>query len=111
MFKVCVEFVTILLLLYILAVWTRGMWDLSPALPQSGMQPTLFAREGGDLATGPQGNPASCLSISRTLSQSFRMFVTSGECYGLNIRVLPNSHLAALTLRVAVFGDGGSGSN
>ena len=28
-FKVCIEFVTILLLLYVLAFGMQGMWDLS----------------------------------------------------------------------------------
>ena len=28
-FKVFIEFVTILLLLYVLGFWLRGMWDLS----------------------------------------------------------------------------------
>ena len=28
-FKVFIEFVTILLLFYVLALWPRGMWDIS----------------------------------------------------------------------------------
>ena len=37
------EFVTILLLLYVLVFWLQGMWDLS--FP-TGIEPTPFALEG-----------------------------------------------------------------
>ena len=51
-FKVFIEFVTILLLFYVLVFWPRGMWDLSSP---PGIEPTPSALEGEVLATGPQG--------------------------------------------------------
>ena len=42
-FKVFIEFVTKLLLFYVLVFWSRGMWDLS-SLP--GIEPTTPALEG-----------------------------------------------------------------
>ena len=51
-FKVFIEFVTILLLFYILAFWPQSMWDLSS---QPGIEPTPPALEGGILTTGLPG--------------------------------------------------------
>ena len=39
-FKVFIEFVTILLLFYVLVFWPHGMWDLS-SLTRDGTRPTL----------------------------------------------------------------------
>ena len=50
--KVFSEFVTILLLFYVLVFWLRGMWDLNSG-PR--IKPTLTALEGEVLATGPTG--------------------------------------------------------
>ena len=49
-FKVFIEFVTILLLFYVLVFWPRGMWDLS--------SPT---KEGGVLTTGTPGKSHNTL--------------------------------------------------
>ena len=46
-FKVFIEFVTILLLFYVLVFWPRGMWDSWP-----GMEPMPPALEGEVLTTG-----------------------------------------------------------
>ena len=46
-FKVSVEFVTVLLLFYVLVFWPRSTWDLSSL---------TAALEGEVLATGPPGN-------------------------------------------------------
>ena len=55
--KVFIEFVTILLLLYVLIVWPQGMRDLSSL---AGIQPTPAALEGKVLATGlPGKSPVS----------------------------------------------------
>ena len=50
-FKVFIEFVTILLLFYVLVFWPQGMWDL----PGPGIEPTPPALEGEVLTTGPPG--------------------------------------------------------
>ena len=47
-FKVFTEFVTILLLFYVLVFWPRGMWDLNS---QPGISPTPPALK--VLTTGP----------------------------------------------------------
>ena len=47
--KVCIEFVTVFLLLYVLVFWPQGMWDLS----SPGSKPTLPVLEGEALTTGP----------------------------------------------------------
>ena len=66
------EFVTILLLFYVLVFWPRGMWNFSEACgilarrgilaPQPGIEPTPPALEGEVLTTGPPGKvPSSFL--------------------------------------------------
>ena len=40
-FKVFVEFVTILLLFYVLVFWLRGMWDLSPPTRDRTLTPCI----------------------------------------------------------------------
>ena len=52
-FKVFIEFVTILLLFYVLVFWRRGMWDL----PGPGLEPVFNALAGGFLTTAPPGKP------------------------------------------------------
>ena len=49
-FKVFIEFVTILPLFYVLDFWPRGMWD-----PRSGIKPAPLTSEGEVLTTGPLG--------------------------------------------------------
>ena len=49
-FKVFIEFLTILLLFHILVFWPRGMWDLSS---RPGIEPVPPALEGEVLSTGP----------------------------------------------------------
>ena len=51
-FKVFIEFVTILLLFYVLGFWPRGMWDLSFPTRDGTAPPAL---EGDVLTTGPPG--------------------------------------------------------
>ena len=51
-FKVFIEFVTILLLFYVLVFWPQGMWDLSS---RPGIEPASPALEGEVLTTGPPG--------------------------------------------------------
>ena len=51
-FKVFVEFVTILLLLYVLGFWLWGMWDLNSLTTDGTHIPAL---EGKVLTTGPPG--------------------------------------------------------
>ena len=53
-FKVFVEYVTILLLFYALVFWSQGIWDLSFL---TGMEPSLCALEGEVLTTGQPENP------------------------------------------------------
>ena len=51
-FKVFIEFVTILLLFYVLVFWPRGgVWDL----PGPGLEPMSPALAGGLLTTAPPG--------------------------------------------------------
>ena len=54
--KIFIEFVTILLLFYVLDFWPRGMWD-----PQPGIQPAPPAVEGEVLMTGPPEKSLSTL--------------------------------------------------
>ena len=51
-FEVFIEFVTILLLFYVMAFWPGGMWDLS-SLTRVKLE--LFALEDRVLITGPLG--------------------------------------------------------
>ena len=55
-FKVFIEFVTILLLFYVLVFWPRGIWDLSS---RPGIEPTPPALEGEVLTTGLPGKSLS----------------------------------------------------
>ena len=50
-FKVFIEFVTILLWFYVLVFWLQVMWDLS----SPGIEPTPPALEGEVVITGPPG--------------------------------------------------------
>ena len=50
--KVFIEFVTILLLFYVLVFWPQGMWNLSSP---PGIKPAPPALEGEVLTTGPPG--------------------------------------------------------
>ena len=54
-FKVFIEFVTILLLFYFLVLWPQGVWDLRDHRP--GIEPTPPALEGEVLTTVPPGKP------------------------------------------------------
>ena len=49
-FKVFIEFATMLLLFYILVLWLRGMWDLSSPTRDRTRTPAM---EGEVLSTGP----------------------------------------------------------
>ena len=49
-FKVSIEFVIILYLLYVLIIWPRSTWDLSS--PRPGVKPAPPALEGKVLTTG-----------------------------------------------------------
>ena len=51
-FKLFIEFVTILLLFHVLVFWPRGMWD-SQLLDQGSNQDPTPALEGEVLTTGP----------------------------------------------------------
>ena len=53
-FKIFIEFVTILLLLYVLVLWPQGMWDPSFLTRKRTSTPAL---EGEVLTTGQQGSP------------------------------------------------------
>ena len=58
-FKVIIEFVTILLLFYVLVLWPRGMWDLSsPTRDQTCTPPPEL--EGKILTTVPPGKSLDC---------------------------------------------------
>ena len=61
--KVCIEFVTILLLFYVLVYWPQGMWDLS----SSTRDRTLPALEGEVLTTGPPGKSLPFFNMWRIL--------------------------------------------
>ena len=72
-FKDFIEFITILLLFYLLVFWWRDMWDLiSPTRNQT----TSLALEGKFLTTGPPGKSLShepcmnglCLPVSCNIS-------------------------------------------
>ena len=52
--KVFIEFVTILLLLYVFVFWLRGTWDLSSLTRNRTHTPTL---EGEVFIAGPPGSP------------------------------------------------------
>ena len=69
--KVCIEFVTILLLFYVLVFWPCGLWILSSQNKESN---TTSALEGEFLTTGPPGNSLTDLEI--------RLMVISGEMWG-----------------------------
>ena len=61
--KVFTEFVTILLLFYVLVSWPRGVWNLSfltnLSIPIS-MEPVPPALEGEVIKSGPLGGPHGC---------------------------------------------------
>ena len=63
-FKVFIEFVTILLLFYVLVFQPGGMWD-----PQPGIEPTPPALEGKVLTTGPPGKSPPWFIFKRVLSK------------------------------------------
>ena len=50
-FKVFIDFATILFLFYVLCFWPWGMWDLSSPV----IEPAPPALEGEVLSTGPPG--------------------------------------------------------
>ena len=56
-FKVFIEFVTILLLFYVLDFWPWGMWHVACGIlaPTPGFEPAPPALEGEVLTTGPPG--------------------------------------------------------
>ena len=54
-FKVFIEFVTILLLYYFSVFWPRGIWDLTAPGPES--ESVLPALEAGVSTTGPPEDP------------------------------------------------------
>ena len=54
-FKVFIEFVTILLLLYVLVFWPQDMCGILASHPET--DPTPAALEGKVSATGPPGKP------------------------------------------------------
>ena len=56
-FKVCVQFVTMLLLLYILVFWLQGMCET--LVSWSGSEPATSALEDKVLTTGPPENSPS----------------------------------------------------
>ena len=51
-FKVFIELLTVLLLVYVWFFWSRGMWNLSSL---TGLKPAPSALEGEVLTTGPPG--------------------------------------------------------
>ena len=51
-FKVFIEFVTILLLFYVLVFWSQDVWDLTP---QPGIKPELPTLESKVLTVGSPG--------------------------------------------------------
>ena len=57
-FKLFVEFVTILLLFHVLVFWPQGMWDSQLLDQGSNLDPTP-ALEGEVLTTGPPGKSLS----------------------------------------------------
>ena len=57
-FKVFVEFITILLLFHVLVLWLWGMWDLSSSAREGTHTPCT---ENEGLTTGALGSPKSCL--------------------------------------------------
>ena len=65
-FKVLIEFATILLLFYVLVFWTQGMWDLSS--PQ-GIEPKPPALEGKVLTIGLLGKSLNISFLSKCLSK------------------------------------------
>ena len=62
-FKVFIEFVTVLLLFYVLVFWPQGMWLLGP---RPGIEPAPPALEGEVLTTGP---PEKSLFVLFLVSQ------------------------------------------
>ena len=63
-FKVFVEFITVLLLFHILVFWPGGMWDLS----SQAREPAPSALEGEVLTTGLPGSPSAIIFKLRTLT-------------------------------------------
>ena len=49
-----IEFITVLLLFYVLVSWSQGIWDISP---WPGIEPTHPASEGEVLLLDHQRNP------------------------------------------------------
>ena len=66
-FKVFIEFVTILLLFYALVFWLKARGILAP---QPGNQPAPPALEGKALTTGPPGKPLRDFIFSHSPSNS-----------------------------------------
>ena len=60
-FKVFIEFVTILFLFYVLAFWPQACGILAP---KAGIEPTLPALEGEVLTTGPPGESPNVWILS-----------------------------------------------
>ena len=56
-FKAFIEFVTILLLLYVLVFWTGDMWNLAT---RPGIEPAIPALEAKVLTTRPPGKSHGC---------------------------------------------------
>ena len=83
---------------YVLAFWWWGMWDLSPG---PGIEPTLLASKGRFLTTGPPGKSHSILNFNGSLPRMTgpcvpsklkrRQFISSSVKTGLE---LPPSHVS-----------------
>ena len=70
-FKVFIEFVTILLLRYVLVFWPEGMWDLSPPDQGSNLHPLHCKEKSKPLDC--QGSPQpvySFVSVTVTFSRA-----------------------------------------
>ena len=78
-FKVFIEFVTIMLLLYVLGFWPWSMWDLSS---QPGIEHAPLALEGKVLTTGlPRKSQVYSLLLSFFLNSGSLDFNTSLYCF------------------------------
>ena len=66
-FKVFMEFVTLLLLFYVLDFWPRGMSDLSSL---TGIEPAPLALEGGVLTTALLGKSPHVSNEKESLTES-----------------------------------------
>ena len=66
--KIFIEFVTILLLFYVLVFWPHGKWDLTQFLDQRSRNSAPPALEGKVLTTGPPGKSLHYLNILLVLN-------------------------------------------